>query len=284
MLERLAEAVNRHHVGIWGETAVPRQTLVALDESIAPSDQQYVPMICFTVAGAKRSVSGERSWVTRGGEMFLNSLATPVSAIFERVPYRSVVLHLDSKVLAGSILEMGETAIPGGEVLTTAPMTPEIVDAVTRWVCLLDAPQDIGVLAGRVEGEILYRLLAGPLGPALRQWSRTDTAAARIREAATWIVDHYDETLAIDGIAAIAHMSPATLHRHFKAATGMSPMRFQKQLRLQEARRRMMAGEGSAAEVAQSVGYASATQFNREYRRFYGLPPGQDTKRLQVKS
>ncbi|MER6091659.1 AraC family transcriptional regulator [Streptomyces bluensis] len=142
-------------------------------------------------------------------------------------------------------------------------MTPELVDAVTRWVQLLDAPEDIRPLAGRIESEILYRLLRGPLGPVPRQWSPADTATTRVREVARWICAHYTEPLSIDAIAVAAHMSPASLHRHFKAATGMSPLKYQKSLRLQEARRRLVAGDATAAQIAQAVGYVSATQFNR---------------------
>ncbi|MFD5537291.1 helix-turn-helix domain-containing protein [Streptomyces sp. NPDC127079] len=128
-------------------------------------------------------------------------------------------------------------------------------------------------LAGRIESEILYRLLRGPLGPVLRQWSPADTATTRVREVARWICARYTEPLSIDAIAAAAHMSRASLHRHFKAATGMSPLKYQKNLRLQEARRRLVAGDTTAAQIAQAVGYVSATQFNREYRSAYGLPP-----------
>lgn len=162
-------------------------------------------------------------------------------------------------------------------------MTPELVDAVTRWVQLLDTPEDIRPLATRIESEILYRLLRSSLGPVLRQWSPTDSATTRVREVARWICAHYTEPLSIDAIAAAAHMSPASLHRHFKAATGMSPLRYQKHLRLQEARRRLVAGDATAAQIAHAVGYVSATQFNREYRSTYGLPPGQDAARLRTR-
>lgn len=284
MPDQLAAAIARHSRGVWSESAVPHLTLVALDELIVPFDLLYQPMVCFTIDGAKRIIAGDRSWVTGHGEMLLNSLVLPVTARFERVPYRSVVLRLDGQTLADLLMELDGTAArppagPGGQV--AAPMTPELVDAVTRWVQLLDTPADIRVLAGRIESEILYRLLGGPLGPSLRQYALADSSAARVRAAAAWICEHYAEPLSVATIAEVAHMSAATLHRHFKAATGMSPLRFQKQLRLQEARRQLVAGDTTAALVAESVGYASATQFNREYRRAYGLPPARDAARLR---
>ncbi|MGP3949068.1 AraC family transcriptional regulator N-terminal domain-containing protein [Streptomyces sp. 7N604] len=284
MLDQLAAAVARHSDGLWSDSAVPRLTLVALDEPVAPLDLLYEPMICFIADGAKRTIAGDQSWVTGRGDMFLNSLVLPVTAVFERVPYRSAVLRLRGRALADLLLELDGTDPrtppgPGGQI--TASMTPELVDAVTRWVRLLDAPDDIRPLAARTESEILYRLLGSPLGPHLRHFALADSGAARVRQAAAWISEHYTEPLTIEEIAAVAHMSTATLHRHFKAATGMSPLRFQKHLRLQEARRRLVAGNTTAALVAEAVGYASATQFNREYRRAYGLPPAQDAARLR---
>lgn len=284
MLDQLAATIARHSDGWWSDTAVPRLTLVALDELINPCDLLYEPMICFIADGAKRTIAGDRSWLTGRGEMFLNSLILPVIATFERVPYRSVVLRLDGGALADLLLELDGTdprmlPDPGGQI--AAPMTPELIDAVTRWVGLLDTPGDIRPLAGRIEDEILYRLLGSPLGPILRQFALADSGAARVRAAAAWICEHYTEPLSIDMIAAVAHMSTATLHRQFKAATGMSPLRFQKQLRLQEARRQLVAGNTTAALIAEAVGYVSATQFNREYRRAYGLPPAQDAARLR---
>jgi AraC-like DNA-binding protein len=284
MLDSLAATIARYNDGLWSESAVPRLTLVALDEPVAPLDLLYEPMICFVADGAKRTIAGDRSWLISRGEMLLNSLVLPVTANFERVPYRSAVLRLNVRVLADLLLEMDGTdprtlADPGGQI--AAPMTPELVDAVSRWVRLLDTPDDIRPLAARIESEILYRLLGSPLGPNLRQFALADSATARVRETAAWICAHYAEPLSIDMIAAVAHMSTATLHRHFKAATGMSPGRFQKHLRLQEARRQLVAGNTTAAMVAEAVGYASATQFNREYRRAYGLPPAQDADRLR---
>lgn len=286
MVDRLARAVERHCVGLWSETAVPRLSLVALDEFIEPTELMYEPMVCFIAEGAKRTAVGERCWVTPRGEMALITLDMPVTAAFEKVPYRAAVMRLDSRALAAVQMNLEETGPPSPPAVSaavTASMPPELVDAVTRWVQLLDTPADIRPLASGIESEILYRLLRSPLGPVLSHWSMADSAASRIRTAARWICDHYTEPLSIDEIAAVARMSPATLHRHFKAATGMSPLKFHKRLRLQEARRRLFTGDTTAAQAAQAVGYVSATQFNREYRSAYGLPPGQDAARLRAR-
>jgi AraC-like DNA-binding protein len=284
MLDQLTAAIARHSSGTWGTTAVPRLTLVAVDEPMPPFEAMYDPMICFIARGSKQTAAGERSWRAGGGQMFLNSLELPVTIDFEQVPYRSVVMQVDGAVLGGLLLELDEAepqtlADPGGQL--TATMTPELVEAVTRWVRLLDTPEDIRTLAARTETEILYRLLRSPLGPVLRQFTVAGSGLARVRAAAAWIRAHYHQPVRIETIASVATMSVATLHRQFKAATGMSPISFQKSLRLQEARRLLITGDVTATHVAEAVGYASPTQFNREYRRAYGLPPAQDATRLR---
>ncbi|MDG4772892.1 AraC family transcriptional regulator [Solwaraspora sp. WMMD792] len=288
MIDELARVVARHCPARAVETAVPRLRLVRFDdEQAGPTDLLYEPMICFVAQGAKRSTAGERSWLVGRGTMFLSSVELPVTAVFEQVPYRSAVLRLDGRMLADLLLELDEPPSPPAgsaepAALTTAAMTPGIVEAVTRWVRLLDDPADIRPLAARMEGEILYRLLGSPLGPALRQLTVAESRLSQVRAAAGLIRARYAEPLTVEQIAAAAHLSVATLHRHFKAVTGMSPMRFQKALRLQQARRLLVTGADSAAGVARTVGYVSATQFNREYRRAYGVPPGRDAARLRA--
>ncbi|MFG2954815.1 AraC family transcriptional regulator N-terminal domain-containing protein [Streptomyces sp. NPDC048291] len=286
MLDRLVAAVDRHCLAPGTDTAVPRLSLASVDEPVDPAHLLYEPMICFVGSGTKRTTSGELIRVARPGEMLLTTIDLPVTADLEQVPYRSASLHLDGEPLTELLLELDETgqsapSTPAAQV--AAPMPPELADAVTRWVELLDTPEDIRPLAARIETEILYRLLRSSLGPVLRQWSLADSTATRVREVTRWIRARYAEPLGVDEIAAVAHMSPAGLHRHFKAATGMSPLRYQKHLRLQEARRLLLAGDASAAQIAQAVGYVSPTQFNREYRAAYGLPPVQDAARLRAR-
>ena len=283
MLDELADAVGRHCDGWWSETAVPRLTLVRLDQAIEPADLLYEPMVCFVARGAKRTVAGDQHRLAGPGTMLFSSLEVPVTAAFEQVPYRSTVLRLDRGVLADLLLELdgpGPTLPdPGG--LVTAPMSAELIDAVTRWVRLLDAPAGIGPLAGPTEREILYRLLLSPVGPLLRQHALAGSRADQVRSAAGWLRRHYAEAVTMEQVAAVAHMSTATLYRHFRAATGLSPLQFQKRLRLQEARRLLVAGGLSVTGVAGQVGYASPTQFNREYRQAYGIPPARDAARLR---
>jgi AraC-like DNA-binding protein len=284
MTAELASAISRHCVGSWSPTAVPRLTLVAVDGPIEPTDMMYRPMLCFVASGAKRTLSGDLTRLVEPGAMFLSTLEVPVTATFERVPYRSAVLLLEQDVLADLILEVGpadDGPLPDPRGLLGAPMTPQVAEAVTRWVRLLDTPGDIRALAGRMESELLYRLLGGPFGPVLRQFALADSRLTQIRAAAAYIRERFAEPLSTASIAGAATMSPATMHRHFRTATGMSPLQFQKTLRLQEARRLLLSGGTTAAVAAGAVGYASATQFNREYRRAYGIPPAADAARLR---
>jgi AraC-like DNA-binding protein len=284
MLDELAQAISRHRITLRTGTAVPRLSLIAADTLPPATAVLWDPMICFTAVGSKCVTMGDRQWAVTRGEMFFSAFDLLVTAALQQAPYRSAVLHLDVSIIAGLLLELDGTTAPppSAEVPAqmVAPVPVPLLQVVTRWVRLLDTPGDIPALAARTEAEMVYRLLQSPLGPSLRHFAVADSAHARIRAAAAWIRDHYNEQVRIDHLAAIAHVSAATLHRQFKAATGMSPIRFQKQVRLEEARRLLFVGT-SAAEAADAVGYASPTQFNREYRRTYGLPPAQDAAHLR---
>jgi AraC-like DNA-binding protein len=285
MLDELAQAISRHRVNLRTATAVPRLSLIAADTLPPATAVMWDPMICFEAAGGKRVTVGDHKWAVPPGEMFFSAFDLLVTAELRQAPYRSAVLHLDGRTIAGLLLELeGTTAPPPpAEVRAqmVAPMPAPLIEAVTRWVRLLDAPGDIPALAARTEAEIVYRLLQTPLAPSLRQFAVAESAYARIRAAIGWVRAHYNEPVRIEHLAAIAHVSAATLHRQFKEATGMSPIGFQKQVRLQEARRLLVAGAATATEIAQTVGYASPTQFNREYRRTFGLPPVQDAAHLR---
>jgi transcriptional regulator GlxA family with amidase domain len=158
-----------------------------------------------------------------------------------------------------------------------------LLDAWRRMLRLLDKPAEIPVLAPMLEREIAFRLLQGPQGEKLRQLALADGRLSRIRRATAWIRAHYNEPIDVSELAALSHMSNAAFHRHFKAATAMSPIQYQKQLRLLEARHLLIAQPGNAAQVAFTVGYESASQFSREYARQFGLPPARDAARLLAK-
>lgn len=159
-------------------------------------------------------------------------------------------------------------------------MTSDLLGSVRRLIELLDAPDDIAVLAPIVRRELLYRLLRSDAGGTLHQIARTDSRLSRIQRAIQWIRSHFDKALSVDALADLAGMSRASFHRHFKAATAMSPLQYQKALRLQEARR-MLIQRADAQGTAHRVGYESASQFSREYARMFGLPPARDAERMR---
>jgi len=147
---------------------------------------------------------------------------------------------------------------------------------------LIERPAEIPILAPLVEREILYRLMQGPQAGLLRQIARSDSRLSQIRRALAWIRTHFDQPLRIEQVADVAGMSLSTFHRHFKAATAMSPLQYQKIIRLQQARRLLVIENHEATEVAYSVGYKSPSQFTREYARQFGSPPARDAARLRA--
>ena len=172
-------------------------------------------------------------------------------------------------------------AHPDKGALAVSTLDPLLLDSVTRLVVLLDNPKDAQVLAPLIRREITYRLLIGPEGQRLRQIISGNDQGQRITHALRWLKVHYLEPLRVESLAKQAWMSPSALHRHFKAVTALSPLQYQKSLRLQEARRLMLGEALDAAEASFKVGYESPTQFSREYRRLFGAPPRRDIESLR---
>jgi AraC-like DNA-binding protein len=153
---------------------------------------------------------------------------------------------------------------------------PDLLDAVARLLRLLDRPQDIAAMAPLIEQEILYRVATGPFGPAQLQIAMLETPTNRVAQAIAWLRQNFTRPLRIEELAQHVGMSPSSLHHHFKAVTAMTPMQYQKQLRLHEARRLMLSERLDVGSAGYSVGYQSPSQFSREYSRLYGLPPLRD--------
>jgi AraC-like DNA-binding protein len=274
----------RHARGGRTETAIPRVTISVLSEPTEMSFSVYQPMHCLVLQGAKEAAIGNRVLRYDNASCFTASMELPASArIVEAsrdLPYVGVALALDWEQIAALIPDvpapgLGETAAFG-----VSPVAPPLLDPWLRLLRLLDAPADIPVLAPLFEREILYRLLQGPQGSVLRQIALADGRLSQIRRAIMWIRAHYDEALRVDMLAEIAGMSGASFHRHFKAATAMSPLQYQKSLRLQQARRLLIANQ-DASQAGYAVGYESASQFSREYTRAFGASPARDAVRLR---
>ena len=286
-LTNLSALALRHAAGRLTYTAIPRVAISTGTAATRPVPVLYEPMLCLVLQGAKEVLIGERRLRYDPATMFIATLELPVSGcVIEAsasAPYIGVTLALDRDTLAELLPELPGPAGPGDTEtagFAVSPVTPALLEPWQRLLRLLDTPEDIPVLAPLAEREILYRLLQGPQGSVLRQVARGDGRLARIRRALGWIRAHYDQKLRIETLTELAGMSTASFHRHFKAATAMSPLQYQKSLRLQQARRLLIA-DPDAARAGYAVGYESASQFSREYARLFGAPPSRDAVRLR---
>ncbi|MBM6403290.1 AraC family transcriptional regulator [Phycicoccus sp. CSK15P-2] len=243
------------------------------------------PAVSLVAQGAKRSILADRTFEYRAGDYLVVALDLPltsqvVSASPEE-PFQAFSMPLDAAVIAQLLIETRHSPVPDGMPLAVSPAAPEVLDPVLRLLRLLDSPADRHVLEDSVRREIHWRLLTGPQGGLVRQIGMADGRIALVARAIGWIKAHFDLPMRVQDLADEVHVSVATLNRHFRAATTLSPLQYQKRLRLQHARARLLSGAGSAASVAREVGYDSASQFSREYGRLFGEPPGRDVDRLR---
>jgi AraC-like DNA-binding protein len=284
MPETLTDLAYRHATQP-GESSIPRVSVHVARETSWPIPILYRPMLGMVLRGAKRVTIGDRTIRYDAGHYFIGSLDVPAaSAIVEaspQAPYVAARLAIDQDILAGLAVDIASDV--DGEIVAFAKgaMTPELLDAWLRMLRLLDAPDEISTLAPLIEREILFRILRGPQGKLLRQAARADSRIAQVRHVIAHLRANFTRPVRIEELIEIAGMSAATFHRHFRAATAMSPLQYQKALRLQEARRRLIADADSVG-AAYAVGYESASQFSREYTRMFGMSPGRDAARLRA--
>ena len=270
------------------ETAIPNLVIIRRTTSERPFKGAYKPLICLVVEGAKRVSFGAESIDVGPGEMILTAAETPVSsrvAATRAEPFLAMSLLLDLEMVADLAAQLGlepETERLSPAISRLDP-SPELWEALGRLAGLLDTPAHIPVLAPLVEREITYRLLRHPLATALRRVANNSRAMASVRRVAAWIKDNPTQDVRVAELAAMAGMSAATFHRYFRAATSLSPLQFQKQMRLHEARRRMLVLSEDAASAAHRVGYQSAAQFAREYKRLYGDSPTRHVTKTRQK-
>ncbi len=246
----------------------------------------YDPMINLILQGSKTMTVGDRTLRYDPATYFVMSIDLPavgaVHAAESGEPYLAVSLTLDPTVLATLLADLPKPlgrydSDPGFSV---AAVTPDLMDAWVRMLRLMDNPDAIAALAPAYEREILFRVLQGPHGWMLREIATPDTAIARVNLAIQWIRRDFAEPIRADSLAEQAAMSVSAFHRHFKAVTTLSPLQYQKRVRLLQARTLMVANARSVTAAAFEVGYESATQFSRDYARVFGLPPARDTARI----
>ena len=282
-LTRLVAAIERHTPpdGVC-DTAVAGLLLARQPTPTDPIALVVDPSLCIVAQGAKEVFLAGEVYRYDPAHSLLVSIDLPISArVVEATPARpclAVRLSLDPSVV-GEILADCPDAVPPSPPargLDVRPVEPQLLDAVARLVALLDAPRDIAALAPLVVREVTYRVLTGPQGARLRQIAAAGAPGERIARAVRRLKGHFADPLRVESLAREARMSLSGFHQHFKAVTGLSPLQYQKWLRLQEARRLMLGGRLDAAEAAYRVGYESPSQFSREYRRLFGAPPRRD--------
>jgi len=244
------------------------------------------PVLALVAQGGKRTTLADRVYEYRAGQYLVASLDLPVLGRITEAspaePFVAMGLPLRKSVITELLLETGGGVVGDGldSGLGTADADEELLDAVVRLLRLIDRPDDFAVLAPGVEREIHWRLMNGPHGAAIRRIGMDDSRVALVGKATQWIAQHFDRTIRIADLADEVGVSVATLNRHFRAVTAMSPLQYQKQLRLQQARLRLIAAPEDVAAVGYAVGYESPSQFSREYRRMFGEPPGRDVSRI----
>jgi AraC-like DNA-binding protein len=264
--------------------------LLSRVDSSTPDHSLTEPLLVVMAQGGKRLLLGDRVYEYRAGQCLVVTADLPVTGHFvgatPRNPALGLGLVLRPATIAPLLLEAPTGRWPrtttGLPAIATGTAGPDLLDALARMLRLLDHPTDAQVLAPLIEREVLWRLLTGPHGGMVRQIGLADSNLTHINRAIRWIRDNYAEPLRIEDLARLATMSTSAFHRHFRAVTALSPLQFQKRIRLQEARALLVARPGDVAGVGHLVGYDNPSQFTREYRRLFGAPPGRDAARLRA--
>ncbi|MEK5143253.1 AraC family transcriptional regulator [Paenibacillus sp. FSL M7-0134] len=289
--QELTELIERHSLqNSAKETAIPSLFFYQHSSITEPAYRVYKPSFCVVVQGLKEILLAQERFEYGPSNYLIASMNLPVIGQIIKASTDSPYLSLKLEFTQNQILEvLNDCDIKvtskdnAKRALFVGRMESSIQDAVLRLARLLDTPGEIPFLAPLYTREILYRLLQGPYGVELAQIAVEGSSTYRIREAIDHIVRNWDQSFRIEDLADTASMSVSSFHRHFKEVTAMSPIQFQKQLRLQEARRILLAESADAADVAFRVGYESSSQFSREYSRMFGAPPRADIKRLKEK-
>ena len=271
-------------------TAIPGLYLVRLSTTSAPRNEVHHAVFCVVAQGVKSVLLNDQRYVYDASKYLVVSLDLPVvGEIVEATrekPLLGFSLELDFSEIGSLMLEMGASLPPRVAArqqrsLFVNPLDEDLLDAVIRLVRLLGKPGQIPVLAPLLRREIFYKLLLSEQGGHLRRMTAANSQARRIAAGVQWVKKNLARPIRMEDLAREVNMSPSTMHSWFKAVTTMSPLQFQKQLRLLEARRLLLSETADATAVSYRVGYESPSQFSREYRRLFGHPPLRDIERLR---
>ncbi len=287
-MQELATILARHATDGVTSTSIPGLTLYRFNRGQSSGMPLiYTPMVCVMAQGEKHVALGDRIFRYSANDYLISSLDLPVTGTIlrssEEHPYLSFSLAIEPVALSEMVLNLPPALRPADPAcaLAIGQVDPPLHDAFLRLVRLLDEPAMVSTLAPLITREIFYRLLRGQHGSMLRQSFADRGRTAQIANAIRWIRSHFDEPFSSETLAEAVHMSIPSLNRHFRAVTAMSPLQYQKHVRLQEARRLLIAEGQDAATAAFNVGYASPSQFSREYVRAFGAPPRADAERLR---
>lgn len=269
-------------------TGIAGLTLYRRTAPTVPCSVTYEQCVAVIAQGRKHVVLGDKKFVYDSSRYLLTSVDLPIVSrvveASEKLPYLAMALRLQMPIVREllSLDEIQVSASPSDSpAMGTGESTVEFLSACCRLLDLLNSPHDIPFLSGLIEREIIYRILRGPEGARLRAIATLGDQSHRTAKAIAWIRGNYAKPLRVEDLAQISGMGVSTFHHHFRVLTAMSPLQYQKQLRLQAARARMLTDGLDAASAAFEVGYESASQFNREYSRFFGQPPMRDIRNLR---
>jgi len=268
-------------------TPIPGLTII---RETSPTALQYAiskPLVALVLQGAKRVSMGSRTFEFGAGESLLITADVPTVSQITRAsisaPYFSLVVDLDPAVIQSLVMDMGSAPFAAGAPVTIDSTEAELADAALRLMRLLDRPASVPILQTQLLRELHYWLLSGRHGGAIRSLGIVDGHAQRVARAVALIRDNFAKPLRVERLAEAAGMSPSAFHEHFRTITSLTPLQFQKQLRLIEARRMMLADGEMISNAAYAVGYESIPQFTREYGRMFGLPPARDMKTAKTR-
>jgi len=288
-LQRLALLIRRHAPnGGTYRTAVPNLSLMHATHLSEPLESVYQPSICVVAQGAKTATLAGETYRYDPSTYLVTSVELPIMGRIVKaspdIPYLSLKLSFDSAIILDIMEKMNRPApveTEAGRGITVNQTSPALLEVIVRLMQLLDAPEDIPVLAPLIIREVLYRMLQGEQGALLYRFVISGYHSYNIAQAIRFINQQYDRPLVISHLAKSVNMSISAFHKHFKRVTAMSPLQYQKTVRLQEARRLMLTESLLVSDVAFRVGYESPSQFSREYARMYGRPPMRDVQELR---
>jgi AraC-like DNA-binding protein len=270
-------------------TAVPGLSLYRKSAPTQCTSAAYEPELIVFVQGEKRINVGGTTLEVNESTFLLTSIDMPVVSQVTKATREEPILALLLKLEMPAVREILSQeefgiseAVSGTRGMAVGETSVEMLDACSRLLDLLDAPQDIPFLSNLIQREVIYRLLRGPRGENLRAIATLGEQSNRTAKAVAWLRENYAQPLRVEDLASVAQMGVSTLHHHFRTLTAMSPLQYQKQLRLHTARVRMLTDGMDAASAAFEVGYESPSQFSREYSRFFGQPPMRDIKARQM--